>query len=1701
MADLQDQNIEYLDAIDLLKKQCRVRPIVPFLGAGISLPSGYPSISAIVEYLSKVDFAIQHAVYSHRYPGIETPKNEVAREYQAHPSRFLRDFGWPRIGQLDSDLWEWLDRIPDSKPNSLVNSDALLKHAKGKIELIVECDDNATLGIGLKRLLIRDAQLISDQEQYRSRQIASRILLESSRPELLDLLSRDILPSYYRFRTIPPTNTSQNEITKFIITPVVAAESKTTAILDLRDHLRAIVQWGLRKDLRLREKGTSKAALREWLLWKKWYAAIQDAPDTQPELLYGDWESLLDRLCEGDFDLVDSLFTSFGEARSPTTAHRYLTFLRSSVDIPLILTTNFDNLLEQAFRDSGIVPKVFDIHRDADLPDAELVRRSFSLLKLHGSSYGLRLGEGLRNPLEQDAQADVLRYLPENALIVVLGFSGSERRIMQLLQAIATSSAIPNLRRILWLKGPGTISVTLRQMLHECHQSVYICEIDDAGAFLQDWYFAYSQGYQSSPVSYTALGGLPIRSDTGELARSVEFHQTELRCELRKPIQLFIHDITDEQNQLASSCTTLAAGDFVAYLGYQYHPIWIDLESHHTVSGVVSELFDYFRTYDPDASRIAIVDSVEGDVPDDILQKTVDRIGEMLGRGRYVIVFDALESFGRTQMMHHGIPTYELLQKVDSTRHDTLVEEFRTRVNALHRFLVKLLCPSTMNTPSTNNDEIMRFFRDSYIVLAVNKEQPRQLSTELGDCPTLGVMKNIRESLSYLTSNSCLHVHKTLVKAGNPPLALNKVWDVRTATQTAKGLEERVASILLLKQAISRYAKHSEKDSNPIDELKSAALVAVLSVFRRPLSIPVVRSLTERWFLPETESFIASTSIPNPSGTIQDAHNYVDKLLRSLQKNHNIVIHQGGRIRLEKSIHELFYGGLTSDLHVGNVILKWKERYANDACRRARVIIQGALSASLHFAAARTMYVDVFLLTQDVQAFYEYLYHRVAVLRILMVMCAILRLPIIEGRETSHIAVNDEVCVILTRIYNRLNNPSQASSDSSEYPDVLQWFLNSIGLTSVVNPNDEQSACFDLASYVQKLRLHALQTLSLAIGRSERLLRSDASPDTLIGWAHQFNQREESDITGEVFEIAHNAMPGEFGANDCIGAALKELMLPEEALQAMKTIVEFFNRIAGESYFVKMDFLSVLETELRRRNLNIKDLVNTNFPDRAQKLHGLITNIFAELNSQIKNTDTSEVPEKDVRQWLYPARALSHLGWYDLVIVVCKWAENALKVTSATENDSKRRIRVRRILRDFTELEVKARLGKECLPWHGLFKPWPHNGSPELNPIENLAVRYETMLRETSRDTFEDTRHRSSAYVLRARVLYLQGRFRTAHRYLDLAACGSSAANVEHAISHAAIHLARAELLVHSSHLHLTQYDEKFRLDLHVSDLEQSPDGSFCPLEDEINELAKETNKIRRAESEVQRAGSLLDHARHQTIWSLRVHMGAAQITFERLLFDLEKLIRSKVKIEGNTFAKLSGELEQSVLNGLRHLRSALDLLPFITEKWSNIHESLVEHCPSVENERKIYAIWLHLYVISRFYWEVLRIGHQMDISNNDVNAIGYINTQNRAKTVDYVITQVSGKPGPGQGEITWQMWSKSLRFNKFAEQLNLHQLIRNAIDDVYRQTEGESFMTFSAAPLRLAILDICSKISNNQNLNLMWNIRRGKDNPNDPAR
>lgn len=113
-------NLEDLDrhnsigAINFLEKAfCEGRPIIPFLGAGVSAGSGFPLTDGLRNYLCKVKFFIRYSVYR-RLLGDSTPPHNHLRPdfYEFNPAEYLVDFGWPDYNRLTADLWSYAEN-PD----------------------------------------------------------------------------------------------------------------------------------------------------------------------------------------------------------------------------------------------------------------------------------------------------------------------------------------------------------------------------------------------------------------------------------------------------------------------------------------------------------------------------------------------------------------------------------------------------------------------------------------------------------------------------------------------------------------------------------------------------------------------------------------------------------------------------------------------------------------------------------------------------------------------------------------------------------------------------------------------------------------------------------------------------------------------------------------------------------------------------------------------------------------------------------------------------------------------------------------------------------------------------------------------------------------------------------------------------------------------------------------------------------------------------------------------------------------------------------------------------------------------------------------------------------------------------------------------------------------------------------------------------
>lgn len=112
------------------------------------------------------------------------------------------------------------------------------------------------------------------------------------------------------------------------------------------------------------------------------------------------------------------------EPRQPTPAHRAIANLVALGSIRVILTTNFDRLLENALRDVGIEPTVI-ASDDAILGAVPLVHSRCTIIKLHGDYMDARI-KNTQDELESYSPAMnalVDRVLDEYGLIIA-GWSG-----------------------------------------------------------------------------------------------------------------------------------------------------------------------------------------------------------------------------------------------------------------------------------------------------------------------------------------------------------------------------------------------------------------------------------------------------------------------------------------------------------------------------------------------------------------------------------------------------------------------------------------------------------------------------------------------------------------------------------------------------------------------------------------------------------------------------------------------------------------------------------------------------------------------------------------------------------------------------------------------------------------------------------------------------------------------------------------------------------------------------------------------------------------------------------------------------------------------------------------------------------------------------------------------------------------------------
>jgi hypothetical protein len=239
--------------------------------------------------------------------------------------------------------------------------------------------------------------------------------------------------------------------------------------------------------------------------------ALTASPDERRSILHSYIEPTADDIREG--------------RKIPTKAHHAIAWLVREGFIRMIITTNFDRLLENALREAGVEPTI--IRSDDDLRGAiPLIHSRCFVLKLHGDYLDTRIKNTDEELGAYSAPLDSLldRIFDEHGLIVC-GWSGDWDHALR--SAITRS---PNRRFPTFWASRGAVSAGADDLVRQ--RAAKIIPIADADSFftgVQQKVAAQADAQRSNPRSTELLvastkrylGRSELRIQTTSLLRSI----------------------------------------------------------------------------------------------------------------------------------------------------------------------------------------------------------------------------------------------------------------------------------------------------------------------------------------------------------------------------------------------------------------------------------------------------------------------------------------------------------------------------------------------------------------------------------------------------------------------------------------------------------------------------------------------------------------------------------------------------------------------------------------------------------------------------------------------------------------------------------------------------------------------------------------------------------------------------------------------------------------------------------------------------------------------------------------------------------------------------------------------------------------------------------------------------------------------------
>jgi hypothetical protein len=359
--------------------------------------------------------------------------------------------------------------------------------------------------------------------------------------------------------------------------------------------------------------------------------------------------------------LIDAFFTRLVRNRMPHGAHQFVAYLTKLLNWNLILTTNFDDLIEMALRAEGLTPTVYELVRD-EMPDHKLVESQLSVMKLHGGGFNLRAGLDLRQPMSEEQLETFLGYLPADAVMFVLGYGGGDRRVMDTLAAAAGK-----LKKLIWVHRDVRPPSTVESL--KLNRKVATFSYQDGALFLQELYLRSNLSYPASRSHYRLLHSVPeVQSQAVESPIGSALIQPRAGVGL-----VVLYSPNDGQHlrqTMIQACRELEGG------GYQH--LWFNLYEFSSLNSFLSVMLEELRRLDRSLPPLILSPAADSQ------KRWYAWMAEALRRSKYLVAIDGVRAFRNT----HPADANADASTSESARLDDLLRSLSTQATAFGESVV-----------------------------------------------------------------------------------------------------------------------------------------------------------------------------------------------------------------------------------------------------------------------------------------------------------------------------------------------------------------------------------------------------------------------------------------------------------------------------------------------------------------------------------------------------------------------------------------------------------------------------------------------------------------------------------------------------------------------------------------------------------------------------------------------------------------------------------------------------------------------------------------------------------------------------------------------------------------------------------------------------------------------------------------------------